>query len=76
MTLYKDIADFEEDDRITMIGNEAMKGKTVAFVVENRDKALRYAKKLTEKFPEIDIGSAKPGPVIGTLIVKASKKKK
>jgi hypothetical protein len=52
---YADLADFEEDDRIRMIGEAAMKHhKIVGFVVENEPgKADRYIRKLQKRFPGI-----------------------
>lgn len=51
--MYADIADLQEDERITVIGNMAMTGKVVAFIVEDDEKADRYLHKLREKFPKV-----------------------
>ena len=71
-TLYADLADLEEDQRIAAIGNLAMAGKTVAFIVEDDggDKAARYIGKLRERFPGIVILGRIPGPIAKVLTVK------
>lgn len=50
---YLDLADLPENDRITAIGNMAMTGKVVAFIVEDDEKADRYLTKLRAKFPKV-----------------------
>jgi hypothetical protein len=52
-SLYADIADLPEDQRIVVIGNMAMTGKIVAFIVDDNEKANRYLRKLREKFPMV-----------------------
>jgi hypothetical protein len=78
MTLYADIADFDEDARIEMIGNSVMGGgkssadKPIvsAFIVEDDAKADRYIKKLQRKFPGIRVIGRGAGPVPETVTVK------
>jgi hypothetical protein len=74
---FADIADFDEDKRIDMIGNATMSGKQssaekpliIGFVVEDHAKADRYVKKLKEKFPTIRIIDRFDGPVQNTVTV-------
>lgn len=69
--MYVDLYTLTEDDRIKVIGETAMAGKIVGFVVEDAsDKADRYLGKLTEKFPGIAVYSRTPGPVRGTTMIK------
>ena len=73
MTVYADIADHEEDDRIDIIGAAVMREqKTAAFVVEieTPSKADRYIRKLEAKFPGIRVVARGNGPVEGTEFVK------
>jgi hypothetical protein len=75
---FTDIADFDEDTRIDMIGKAAMSGKQssgekpliIGFVVDNHIKADRYIKKLREKFPTIRIIDRFDGPVQNTVTVR------
>ncbi len=70
--MYVDIADFEEDKRIAIIGDMAMKRRQrVAFVTDSDPgKAERYISKLKAKFPGIRIVDFFKGPVAGTVTVK------
>lgn len=72
MTFYADIADYEEDERIGMIGHQVMDHKkTVAFIVDDiKGKAERYIAKLQERFPGIQIIGRGQGPVPETVYVK------
>jgi hypothetical protein len=68
---YLDIADHEEDQRITIIGHAATcEKKIVAFIVEDDVKANRYLDKLKKKYPGIKVLERGNGPVIGTVFVK------
>jgi hypothetical protein len=73
---FADIADDPEDRRITKIGQVAMTGKTVAFVTDSEpaDKVERYIRKLTERFPDIEVIDRMDGPVQGSVTVKVRKK--
>lgn len=78
MTLYADIADFDEDTRIEMIGNAVMsapkssadKPVMAAFVVEDDAKADCYIKKLQKKFPGIREIDRFVGPVPQAITVR------
>lgn len=73
MTKYADIADFDEDKRIDIIGHRAIDHlEKVAFIVESDvpDKAERYIRKLKEKFPTIRIIERGKGPIANTEYVK------
>lgn len=78
MPVFADIADFEEDDRIEMIGKAVMnaprssadKPILVAFVVEDDAKADRYIEKLQKRFPGIRVIDRFPGPVPDTVSVR------
>ena len=78
MTVYADIADFDEDSRIDMIGHQAMDHqRTVGFFVDAQEagkpkgsKADRYIRKLQDKFPGIRIIGRCAGPVADTEMVK------
>lgn len=77
MPTYRDLADLKENDRIQIIGDLVMKPGasntekpvTVAFVVENDEKADRYIKKLEKKFPGIRVVERLQGPVYGTISI-------
>ncbi|MGH3427947.1 MAG: hypothetical protein ACRDQZ_10340 [Mycobacteriales bacterium] len=71
MTPYVDIASMPEDRRIDLIGHRAVVHKeSVAFVVEDDEKADRYIAKLRDKYPTIQVNSRGAGPVKGTIYVK------
>lgn len=78
MVAYADIADFDEDTRIEIIGNAVMttpkssadKPVVAAFVVENDEKADRYIGKLQERFPGIRIIDRFPGPCADMVSVR------
>ena len=69
---FADLADFEEDKRIEMIGHTVMAHKkTVAFVTDSDPgKAERYIDKLKKRFPGIVIVDRFDGPVSNTVTVK------
>jgi predicted DNA repair protein MutK len=53
---FADIAGLPEDDRIDIIGHNAVTHKkVVGFIVEDDAKADRYLQKLTAKFPGIQV---------------------
>ncbi len=69
--IYADIADLGEDDRIVTIGNMAMTGKVVAFIVEDDEKADRYLGKLRAKFPRVtEVERLANVPITGVVSVK------
>ncbi len=72
MTIFADIADREEDDRIDIIGHRAIAHQeTVGFLVEaDGKKADRYIEKLRKKFPTIRIIDKSRGPTTGTELVR------
>jgi hypothetical protein len=74
MDAYIDVADFEEDKRIDMIGSTAVRlgaGKVVAFVTDSDPgKADRYIAKLLKKFPTLHVIERFDGPVPNTVSVK------
>lgn len=60
-----------EDERIRLIGETAMTGKVVGFMVDEGDgKPERYLEKLKQKFPTITVYSRQPGPVEGVVFIK------
>lgn len=68
--VFTDLADLPEDERITIIGQMIMSrdpGVLVAVCVDsdldNYDKADRYVKKLTERFPQVEYVDRFLGPV-------------
>ena len=72
MGKYMDVADLDEDRRIDIIGEHAMKKLEVAFCVDDEPgKADRYIKKLLTKFPELKLKNRFKGPTDGveTVIV-------
>lgn len=70
-TPYVDIADFDEDARIDIIGQVVMtKRKIGAFVVEDDAKADRYVRKLKERYPGIVEEWRGPGPIANTVTVR------
>lgn len=71
MTKYADLADLPENDRIKAIGNLAMKGEVVGFVVETEGKANRYLKKLRRWFPKVvEIERKKDVPIPNVWFVR------
>jgi hypothetical protein len=75
MTAFADIADLPEDDRITIIGQQAMNGGVIAFCTDiDPGKADRYVRKLLAKFPELEELGRFDGPVAGVVTVKVRKK--
>lgn len=76
MTIYADLADLPEDDRITAIGTAATAGDLVGFFVDDDEKADRYLRKLTERFPLVRVVS-RGGPndfLKGTVFVRVGPK--
>ena len=70
MTVYSDIADRDEDERIDIIAHHAIQHpQVVGFVVETDEKADRYIRKLQEKYPAIQILSRGSLPDKGTVMV-------
>jgi len=69
---YADLGDFEEDKRIDIIGDAAMRLKqTVAFITDaDPGKADRYIAKLKARFPGIVVLGRSNGPVKGSVTVK------
>lgn len=67
---YADLADLPENKRIQIIGERAMKGEVIAFVVEDDRKADRYLKKIANRFPKIVQLARVPGPIEGAVTVK------
>ena len=72
MAKYADLGDFDEDDRIRIIGEVVCQKHIIAaFVVENNKKADRYIKKLHKQFPnKITVIERGSGPVEGMVYVK------
>lgn len=74
MTVYQDLFNLKEDERIELIGHYVTEhNKTTAFYVEDDEKADRYVKKLTEKFPMLEVVGRFPGPA-NTVCVKLKKR--
>jgi len=71
---FADIADFDEDKRIDIIGHRVTVHKDmVAFVVEDDgQKADRYMRKLKAKFPTITEVGRGAGPAPKTIYVKVA----
>lgn len=71
---FADIADFDEDHRIKIIGELVMKlepGRASAFITDDEPgKAERYIRKLKERFPGVQILQALKDPTSGTVLVK------
>ncbi len=65
---FADLADLPEDDRIEIIGRNAMQGQRVGFIVDDDEKADRYIEKLTSRF-NVEVASRGPGPVEGHSIL-------
>lgn len=69
---FADLADLDEDKRIEVIGRTVMEGRkrsAVCVEADEPEKLARYVRKLTEHYPGIVIGAARPGPVEGTVTV-------
>ena len=78
MSLFLDLGDEQEDDRINAIGNAAMSTPgTVAFITDaDPGKAERYIAKIKERFPFVRIVARHPGPVKDTVSVIVQRKLK
>lgn len=72
---YADVADLEEDKRITLIGETAMKsGGKIAFITDSDPgKADRYIKKLLTRFPQLKVVDRFNGPVANTITVSVQR---
>ena len=70
---FEDVADKAEDERIALIGAEAMKrvGLEIAFITDSNppEKVERYIRKLAERFPDVKVVKRFNGPVAGTVSV-------
>lgn len=66
---FIDLYTLSEADRIDLIGNAAVNGAVVGFVVEDDEKADRYVKQLRERF-QVHVIDRGPGPVANTVLVK------
>lgn len=55
MSLFADLGDLTEDDRIRSIGTTAMNGHSVGIVIEKKEfaKIARYIRKVAERYPDI-----------------------
>lgn len=74
---YSDLADLEEDQRIDIIGKTATGGKVVAFVVDDwPGKADRYIRKLSQRYPEVEVLWRGKGPVPKSTTVKVGPRRK
>jgi uncharacterized membrane protein len=71
MKAFADLAELPEDERIRAIADTAMHGHSVAFVVEDDEKADRYIEKLS-KF-NVTVTARGAGPVAGTVFVRVEK---
>lgn len=71
---YKDLGDFDEDERIRQIGEKTMRDKLVVgfFTEDEAGKADRYITKLQERFPGIRVVARGNGPVANTVWVKVA----
>lgn len=72
---FADLADRDEDSRIKVIGDLAMTGKVVAFVVDVKgedgfENADRYVKKLMAKYPKLHLHFKGIGPTPEMVTVK------
>lgn len=67
---YADLHDLSEDGRIETIARVIATGKSVAFIVEDDDKADRYLEKLRAVDPRVTVLARGKGPVAGTIAVK------
>lgn len=65
MGSFADLADLPEDDRIKLIGQYVTdNGGRIAVVVDNEPgKADRYIRKITTRFPEVELHHMHAGPV-------------
>lgn len=70
---YADLADIPEDERIEAIGRTAEHRHSVAFIVEDNEKADRYIAKLTSRF-RVEVTGRGDGPVPGTVFVKIERR--
>ncbi len=71
-SVYADIADRKEDDRIKIIVAAVKAGNSVAFITDTEpaDKADRYIRKLQAALPGIVVHGKAPGPIEGAVTIK------
>lgn len=64
MTAYSDLASLPEDERIEIIGKACRAGKRTAVFLERNlpDKIDRYIKKLSERYPDVELVDRQNGP--------------
>lgn len=72
MTIYQDIADKTEDERIRQIGEIVMsRGAIVAFMVDDEPgNPERYIRKLLKQFPSVRITERFKGPIPHVITIK------
>jgi aconitase A len=70
MTKYADLASLPEDDRITIIGQQAEVGGLTGFFVDDDAKADRYLAKLTTRFKVELVDRHRDAPVPGAVFVR------
>lgn len=70
MMAYFDLHSLSEDERISVLGQQATThpGEILAFFVEDDPKADRYIRKLQASFPKIRIIDRTPS--MGTVLVR------
>ena len=69
MTVFADLYELPERDRIDVIGKAASGGALVAFVVDDAAKADRYIQQLQKRF-KVCVIERGAGPVKNTVVVK------
>ncbi len=69
---YEDLHELSEDDRIKVIGDAAMTGKTVGVCLEKSEpqKIARYIAKVTERFPAVRVIERIEGPTTLVITIK------
>jgi hypothetical protein len=71
MKPFLDLHRTEEDQRIKIIGQAAMSGKSVGVLIDDEeDKIARYIKKVTEQFPGVKLVERMKGPAPGVVTLK------
>ena len=70
---FIDIATLPEDDRVRIVGEYAVAGQRVAFVVADDVIADRYTEKLMQRFPSIII-TQRAKDEIGHVWLRAERK--
>jgi hypothetical protein len=72
MTVFADLHEMPEDQRIDLIGLAASKGKVIGVLLERHEpaKVERYIRKVTERYPNVIVIERVNGPTAKVVTIK------